>query len=94
MDSLTITFQHNLEGEYIKAKEIIQNKNGDMFLCPYLNNGVFYLLIFDKEKVIKDLNVNDLVNSDQSYEGELDDRTRPNDNFPDPFINACFIKNK
>jgi len=54
-----------------------------MYLCPYLNNGVFNLLIFDKDKILNNLNINDLIG--------IDDKTRPNDNFPDPFMNSCFI---
>lgn len=82
-DDLKMNFTHRLEGVYIKAKEIIQNKDGSIFLCPYLNNGVFMLLIFDHEKVLLDYNINEAIG--------LDDKTRPNDNFPDPFVNACFV---
>jgi len=95
-ESLAVTFSHKLEGHYIKAKEIVQNTEGDMFLCPYLNDGVFNLLIFDKKKVVKDLNINEFTKGLQqqgSEQVEIDDKTRPNDNFPDPFCNACFIDN-
>ena len=82
-DNLRMKFQHRLEGVYIKAKEIIQNKQGDLYLCPYLNNGVFKVLVFDKNQVLLDYNINEAI--------ELDDKTRPNDNFPDPLVNACFV---
>jgi hypothetical protein len=44
---------------------------------------VFRLLIFNKRKVIDDFNINEAIG--------IDDKTRPNDNFPDPFVNACFV---
>jgi hypothetical protein len=44
---------------------------------------VFHLLVFDKRKVIRDFNINEAI--------EIDNKTRPNDNFPDPYINAVFV---
>lgn len=48
-----------------------------------MNNGVFKVLVFDKQQVLLDYNINEAI--------ELDDKTRPNDNFPDPLVNACFV---
>jgi len=95
-ETMTKTFEHDLKGHYIKAKEIVQNDDGNMFLCPYLNHGVFNVLIFDREKVILDLNVNEVTRSSGVPGQEdinIDASTRPNDNFPDPFCNACFTEN-
>ena len=57
-DSLKKTFSKELEGNYIKAKEIAQNKEGSIFVCPYLNDGVFHLLVFDQEKELHDFEIN------------------------------------
>jgi hypothetical protein len=82
-EDLSKTFEERLSGEHIKAKEIKQNEDGDIFLCPYFSHGSFHVLIFDKLKVIRDYNINESI--------KVDTRTRPNDNFPDPFCNACFV---
>lgn len=54
-----------------------------MYCLPYLSDGVFKLLVFNKYSVINDFNIND--------ELEIDDQTRPNDNFPYPMMDGCFI---
>jgi len=54
-----------------------------MFCCPYFDNGVFKLLIFSRRKVVQEFNINEAIG--------INNKTRSNDNFPDPFINAVFI---
>lgn len=83
-DSLKKTFSKELQGNYIKAKEISQNKEGSIFVCPYLNDGVFHLLVFDQEKELYDFEINQAIG--------IDNLTRPNDNFPDPMISVCFVE--
>jgi hypothetical protein len=87
-----ITFHEELGNgadDYIKVKEIEQNDAGSKFACVYMNDGVFYLRTFGKEKrtdeeiMANEVNVNDLLG--------LDDYTIPCDDLPDPFINCCFI---
>ena len=48
-----------LEGEYIKASIIEQNKKGDKFLVAYMDNGIFHLLAFDYDSLIEDFNINE-----------------------------------
>ena len=83
---MNIVFSHKIEGNYIKASTIIQNKNGNKFCIPYLKDGTFNLLIFNKNDVLDDFNINENL--------KLDNSTRPNDNFPFPMMDACFIQNE
>lgn len=79
-------FSHDLEADYIKAAKIIQDKHGEMYCLPFLKDGTFHLLIFNKKTVITDFEIN--------KELELDNQTRPNDNFPYPMMDACFLTNQ
>ena len=72
-----------LRGEYIKAGKIIQNYNGSLFCVPYLRDGKFMLLVFDKKKKVNDVNLSSLMGRT--------DYIRPNDNLPYPMMDACFI---
>jgi len=64
--------------------QIIQNEDGTIFCAPYLKDGIFNLLIFTSKGLIADYNINSALG--------LDNSTRPNDNFPHPMMDACFIK--
>lgn len=79
-------FSHDLRADYIKAAKVIQDRHGEMYCLPYLCDGNFKLLVFNKWQVITDFNIN--------AELEIDDQTRPNDNFPYPMMDACFIQNQ
>jgi len=84
-DKIQIMFHHDLKGEYIKAKEVIQNSDASLFCCPYFDNGTFRLLVFDKDRVHRDFNINQAI--------KMDTKTRPNDNFQEPMMSACFVEN-
>ena len=81
-------------------KEIEQNEEGTIFAVPYLDDGEFRLRVFEipekenmdakteitrtKEEIeARELNINEALG--------LDNHTMPIDNFPDPFINCCFV---
>lgn len=51
-DTLKKVFVINIQGHFIKAKEIAQNIKGTQFICPYYNNGVFNLILFDEHREI------------------------------------------
>ena len=51
-----------INGNYITAEWIEMNENCDKFACAYMDDGVWHLLVCDLDKVIIDLNVNDLFN--------------------------------
>lgn len=36
-----------IEGEYVKADEIVQDENGERYCLPYFDQGRFNILIFD-----------------------------------------------
>ena len=48
-------------------------------------DGMFHLLIFDKKKVINNVNLSEMMGRT--------DYIRPNDNLPYPMMDACFIDN-
>ena len=39
-----------IEGTYVKAKEVNQDRYGRMFNIPYIDDGVFWVMIFDLNK--------------------------------------------
>ena len=82
-DTYEQTFKFDMKGEYVKANKVTQNNFGKMFCCPYLVDGVFHILVFNKHKVIVDLDINKSIGIDNS--------SRPNDNFPYPMIDVSFI---
>jgi len=84
-ENYKISFSHDLKGHYIKAKDVIQDKFGMVFCCPYFDNGVYKLLIFNRFEIISDFNINEAI--------DLDDKSRSNDNFQDPLVTATFVKN-
>jgi hypothetical protein len=77
------TSEHTIKGFYVKAKHINQTDDGSLFCCPYFDDGVFWVLLFTIEKVLKRINVSELLG--------IDKRSRPNVGFPDPLINTVFI---
>ena len=78
------TFTQDIKGNYIKCKDVVQNNFGILFCAPYLDDGVFRLLVFNRYEVLAQANLNGFLNIDNS--------TRPNDNFPDPMMGAAFIE--
>jgi len=71
-----------IAGEYIKAQFVEQNEKGDIFALAYMDNGIFHLLVFDKEKQICDYNVNEKFN--------INNFTTPIAGFFQPFCMTCF----
>ena len=45
-------FQFDIHGKYIKAKEFVQNREGNLFCIPYIDAGEFNFIVFDKKKQI------------------------------------------
>ena len=103
LENYISSFEEVYKGSYIKMKEIEQDEAGKVFAVPYFNNGVFKIRMFeipefetmdiktqikrtDAEIEKRELNINEALG--------LDDHTMPIDNFPDPFINCCFIDGK
>ena len=82
-DNLKRVWQRELRGNHIKAKEIAMNQDGTIYICPYFNSGQFNLLVFDEQKELYDYSLNADLN--------LDNQSRPNDNFQDPLINCAFL---
>ena len=62
MDSNTTCFQFEFKGAYIKALEIQQNNKGTIFSVVYSDGFKFYMIIFDKIKIIQTLDINAIVN--------------------------------
>ena len=64
LESYEETFSEHLgggENDYIKCKEIAQNKEGNLFAVPYNNDGVFKIRIFGKEnRDEEEINKNDI----------------------------------
>ena len=85
-----LIFREPFLGEYIKVKEVAQNKDGTSFVVTYIDGGEFRLRLFGKtqrdsysEIQKEEININELL--------KLDKTTEPNFSFDDPFINCCFI---
>jgi len=60
------------------------NKYSTLFFAPYLKDGQFKVIIFDRDRELLDLNLNELL--------DIEEYTRPNDNFPYPHMDGCFFK--
>ena len=90
------TFEEKIGGldeSYIKLKEVEQNETGTFFAIAYADDGYFRLRTFGEtaratvEEIASDeLDINMALN--------LDNFMMPIDNFPDPFINCCFVTNE
>lgn len=79
-----------LEESYIKLKEVEQNDGGNFFAIAYADDGYFRIRTFGEtarasmEEITSDeLDINMAL--------DIDNYTMPIDNFPDPFINCCFV---
>lgn len=92
LESYKMTFEEKVGGkndQYIKLKEIEQNKNGKKYAVVYNDDGVFYLRTFYKVSRTQDeiekeeLNINTLLG--------INNYTMCNATFPDPFINCAYI---
>lgn len=73
-----------LYGKYIKAKEINQCSKGKVFNIPLIDDGNFWILIFDKRRERRRIDLNELLGIDRS--------TKTINGFPDPIMNATFIQ--
>jgi hypothetical protein len=71
--------------KYIKAANIATNLDGNIFCVTYLEDGLFSVCIFEKSRHIKNVNISELIGIEKLY-------IRPNDNFPYPMMDACFVK--
>lgn len=79
-------WQRELEGDYIKVSKVIQNKMSSVFCAPYLKDGEFKVLIFNKETELHDINISQMLG--------INEYNRPNDNFPYPHMDCCFINDQ
>lgn len=76
------TYQQDLEGFYIKANEVSQSKSGDVYNVPYLDDGQFKMIVFNKQKNLDSVNFNLKLN--------IDNETRPIHGFAYPMMSAVF----
>ena len=72
-----------LSGDYIKAKKVSQNKFGNLFAIPFIEDEVFKVTIFNKNDVLLELDVSEIIG--------LEHGVRPIDSLLDPLINLVFI---
>jgi hypothetical protein len=76
---------------FIKMLDIAQNKAGDMFCCPYIDDGNFRMRIFGESprseaQIVKsDIDINKALT--------LNNHTMVNEDFENPNITACFLNN-
>ena len=82
-ESYQMTFSVTLEGDYIKAKQVSQNKMGNLYAISYIEDEVFKITVFNKTDILLELDVNEMIN--------LDERVIPIDSVVDPMINTVFI---
>ena len=73
-----------ITGSYVNSKEIKQNRAGNTFNVVYNDNSRFKMMIFDKAKVLQDLNVNNII----GLKIEANDFTDKA-----PMINSLFLDN-
>ena len=74
---------------YIKCNEIEQNVSGTQFACCYLDDGHFFCRLFgEMNRTAEEIKDNEL---DINEALGLNNHTMPINNFPDPFIDCCFI---
>ena len=89
LNTQQLLFTERISGTYIKVKEVEQNSFGNGFAVVYSDNGKFRLRTFstyersDEEIQDNELKINEMFG--------INDYTMTNDDFPDPFINCCFI---
>lgn len=50
---------------------------------PYLKEGQFKAILFNDEEELFDINISEML--------DIKEYNRPNDNFPFPHMDACFV---
>ena len=94
LETYGLLFEEKIGGNpesYIKLKEVEQNDKGDFHAIAYMDDGNFYIRTFGTETRSEEE-----IAADEFFVNEaigINDYTMPIDNFPDPFINICFINN-
>ena len=48
LNSLELTFSEVISGYYIKVKEVVQHDSGKLFATPFINDGLFRVIIFNQ----------------------------------------------
>jgi hypothetical protein len=92
METFEMLFEEEIQGSYIKLKEVETNASSTKFAVAFNDDGVFKLRTFGREtrgqEEIKEseININDLIG--------IDAKTMAVSNFPDPFITCCFVSNE
>lgn len=81
----TIEQEFTVEGEFLRADEIVQNQCGSIFCLPYYDNGFFKILTFS----LKDKQL-DLFHDINSQIG-IDLKSQPPLNFNFPLIYCMFL---
>jgi hypothetical protein len=80
------TLNHlEIRGEFIKANKIEQNEAGNLFCVAYIDNGLWRFVVFNKNEVVTDFDVNTEFN--------IDNYTVPIMGFSQPFASCCFLSN-
>jgi hypothetical protein len=51
----------SLQGDYVKAKDVSQNKVGNLFAIPFIEDEVFKITVFNKFDVILELDVSEMI---------------------------------
>lgn len=78
-----VCYEIEIKGDYIKAANIIQNFNGQVFCVPFLRDGQFNVVIFNTKRMLKMINLSEHLG--------INSYIRPNDNMPYPMMDACFV---
>ena len=89
METQNMVFEEEYFGNYIKMKEVEQNRNATKFAVAFNDDGLFKIRTFGRtaksidEIIESEVNVNDILG--------IDEKTMAVSNFPDPFITICFV---
>lgn len=92
LETYSMTFSEKIGGEpknYIKIKDVEQNKDGTQYALCYIDDGVFKIRTFGKQNrseeeiLANELNINEILG--------INNYTIPIANFPEPLINCCFV---
>lgn len=84
MEHNTTCLQFEFKGAYIKALEIQQNKKGNVFSVVYSDGFKFFVIVFDKQKIIQTLDLNALMGLNYH---EVQSKNQA------PMINSLFLEN-
>jgi|APSaa5957512535_1039671.scaffolds.fasta_scaffold343293_1 hypothetical protein len=76
--------EYKLTGKHLKCYQVCQNQEGNIFMIPYLDAGVFRLMVFNNDIVLSDIHINELL--------AIDNSTIAINGVHDPIINACFLQ--